>query len=45
MGVAYDYQVLPYKWKLKLNEFDIKMDSIITEKRIITKRGALKYKD
>ena len=45
MGVAYDYQVLPYKWKLKLNEFDIKMDSIITEKRIIKRRGTLNYKE
>jgi 5-formyltetrahydrofolate cyclo-ligase len=45
IGVAYDFQVLPYKWKLKLNEYDIKMDYIITEKRIIQKRGILKYKE
>ena len=45
IGIAYDFQVLPYKWKLKLNEYDIKMDMIITEKRIIQKRGTLTYKE
>jgi len=45
IGIAYDFQVLPHKWKLKLNEYDIKMDMIITEKRIIQKRGTLNYKE
>ena len=43
--IAYDYQVLSHKWKLKLNEYDIKMDMIITEKRIIQKRGTINYKE
>ena len=43
VGIAYDFQVLSYKWKLKLNEYDIKMDYIITERRIIQKRGMLIY--
>lgn len=43
MGIAYDFQVLPYKWKLKLNEYDVKMDMIITEKRIIQRRGTVVY--
>ena len=45
IAIAYDFQVLPYKWKLKLNEYDVKMDMIITEKRIIQKRGTLNYKE
>ena len=45
IGIAYDFQVLSYKWKLKLNEYDVKMDMIITEKRIIQKRGTLNYKE
>ena len=45
IGIAYNFQVLPYRWKLKLNEFDIKMDMVITEKRIIQKRGTLTYKE
>ena len=45
IGIAYDFQVLPYKWKLKLDETDVKMDMIITEKRIIKKRGTLNYKE
>ncbi len=45
IGIAYDYQVLSHKWKLKLNEYDIKMDMIITEKRIIQKRGTINYKE
>lgn len=45
IGIAYNFQVLPYKWKLKLNEFDIKMDMVLTEKRIIQKRGTLNYKE
>ena len=45
IAIAYDYQVLSHKWKLKLNEYDIKMDMIITEKRIIQKRGTLNYKE
>ena len=43
IGVAYDFQVLSYRWKLKLNENDVKMDYIITERRIIQKRGMLIY--
>jgi len=43
IAIAYDYQVLSHTWKLKLNEYDIKMDMIITEKRIIQKRGTLNY--
>jgi len=43
IGVAYDFQVLSWKWKLKLNEYDVKMDYIITERRIIQKRGMLIY--
>jgi 5-formyltetrahydrofolate cyclo-ligase len=45
IGLAYDFQVLGFGWKLKLNEFDIKMDYIITERRIIQKRGILNYKE
>ena len=43
MGIAYDFQVLSHKWKLKLNEYDVKMDMIITEKRIIQRRGTVVY--
>jgi len=43
IGIAYNFQVLPYKWKLKLNEFDIKMDMVLTEKRIIQKKGTFFY--
>ena len=45
IAIAYDFQVLSYKWKLKLNEYDVKMDYIITEKRIIQRRGTLNYKE
>jgi 5-formyltetrahydrofolate cyclo-ligase len=45
VAIAYDFQVLSHKWKLKLNEYDIKMDYIITEKRIIKKEGVLNYKE
>ena len=45
IGIAYDFQVLSHKWKLKLNEYDIKMDMIVTEKRIIQKKGTLNYKE
>jgi len=45
IGIAYDFQVLGFGWKLKLNEHDVKMDMIITEKRIIQKRGILNYKE
>jgi 5-formyltetrahydrofolate cyclo-ligase len=45
IGVAYDFQVLGFGWKLKLNEYDIKMDYIITERRIIQKAGILNYKE
>jgi len=43
IGIAYDFQVMGFGWKLKLNELDVKMDMIITEKRIIQKRGTLSY--
>ena len=43
IGIAYDFQVMGVGWKLKLNELDVKMDMIITEKRIIQKRGTLSY--
>ncbi len=43
VAIAYDFQVLSPPWRLKLNEFDIKMDMIITEKRIIQKAGTLNY--
>ncbi len=43
IAIAYDFQVLRPPWRLKLNEFDVKMDMIITEKRIIQKRGTLNY--
>ena len=45
IGIAYDFQVLSHKWKLKLNEYDVKMDYVVTEKRIIQKRGTLNYKE
>lgn len=43
IAIAYDFQVLRPPWKLKLNELDVKMDMIITEKRIIQKAGTLNY--
>jgi len=43
IAIAYDFQVLRPPWKLKLNELDVKMDMIITEKRMIQKAGTLNY--
>ena len=37
IALAYDFQVL--KKELKLDKWDIKMDYIITEKRVIQKQG------
>jgi len=41
IALAYDFQVS--KKKLKLDDWDIKMDYIITEKRIIQKQGYYFY--
>ena len=37
LGLAYDFQVLP---RVPQDEFDIRMDAIVTEKGILTMRGS-----
>ena len=41
IALAYDFQVS--KRELKLDDWDIKMDYIITEKRVIQKQGYYFY--
>jgi 5-formyltetrahydrofolate cyclo-ligase len=43
IAVGYDFQVMSHKWRLGLKSHDIKMDYIITEKRIIQKKGIFFY--
>jgi 5,10-methenyltetrahydrofolate synthetase len=43
IAVGYDFQVMSYKWRLGLKSHDVKMDYIITEKRIIQKKGTFFY--
>ena len=43
IAVGYDFQVMSHKWKLGLKSHDIKMDCIITEKRVIQKKGTFFY--
>ena len=43
IALAYDFQILSHKKELKLEDWDIKMDYIITEKRIIQKAGYIFY--
>ena len=45
IAVGYDFQLMSHKWRLGLKSHDVKMDYIITEKRIIQKRGTLNYKE
>ena len=45
IAVGYDFQLMSHKWRLGLKSHDIKMDYIITEKRVIQKRGTLNYKE
>ena len=43
IAVGYDFQVMSHKWRLGLKSHDIKMDCIITEKRVIQKKGTFFY--
>ena len=43
IAVGYDFQVITRKWRLGLKSHDIKMDYIITEKRVIQKKGTFFY--
>jgi len=43
IAVGYDFQVMSHKWRLGLKSHDIKMDYIITEKRVIQKKGTFFY--
>ena len=43
IAVGYDFQVMSHKWRLGLKSHDIKMDVIITEKRVIQKKGTFFY--
>ena len=43
IAVGYDFQVMSHKWRLSLKSHDIKMDCIITEKRVIQKKGTFFY--
>jgi len=43
IAVGYDFQVMSHKWRLGLKSHDVKMDMIITEKRIIQKKGTFFY--
>ena len=43
IAVGYDFQVMSHKWRLGLKSHDVKMDYIITEKRIIQKKGTFFY--
>ena len=43
IAVGYDFQLLSHKWRLGLKSHDIKMDYIITEKRVIQKKGIFFY--
>ena len=39
IALAYDFQIISHKKELMLDKWDIKMDYIITEKRVIQKQG------
>ena len=43
IAVGYDFQVMSHKWRFGLKSHDVKMDYIITEKRIIQKKGTFFY--
>ena len=43
IAIGYDFQLMSYKWRLGLKSHDIKMDYIITEKRVIQKKGIFFY--
>ena len=43
IAVGYDFQVMSHKWRLGLKSHDVKMDMIITEKRVIQKKGTFFY--
>ena len=43
IAVGYDFQVMSHKWRWGLKSHDIKMDYIITEKRVIQKKGTFFY--
>jgi len=43
IALAYDFQILSHKKELMLDDWDIKMDYIITEKRVIQKQGYYFY--
>ena len=43
IALAYDFQILSHKKELTLDDWDIKMDYIITEKRVIQKQGYYFY--
>ena len=43
IAVGYDFQVMSHKWRLGLKSHDVKMDCIITEKRVIQKKGTFFY--
>ena len=43
IAIGYDFQLMSHKWRLGLKSHDVKMDYIITEKRIIQKKGTFFY--
>ena len=43
IAIGYDFQLMSHKWRLGLKSHDIKMDYIITEKRVIQKKGIFFY--
>ena len=43
IALAYDFQIISHNKELRLDDWDIKMDYIITEKRVIQKQGYYFY--
>jgi 5-formyltetrahydrofolate cyclo-ligase len=39
IGLAHDLQILPHDYELNNDTWDISLDMVITEKRVITKEG------
>ena len=43
IALAHDLQILPHNYELNNDRWDVSMDMIITEKRIITLKGMIWY--
>jgi 5-formyltetrahydrofolate cyclo-ligase len=43
IALAHDLQILPHDYELANEEWDVSMDMVITEKRIITPKGMVYY--